>query len=380
MNQKRPKILLVDNDKAIISGIKEYLSSYADCLGATSYEEAISTLEQEAGIALVISDIRLPGRDGFDLLLWVREHRPKVKVVMTTAYGSPAVRSLAKQQGAVMYLEKPFEPKQLMDTVQMILERTGFSVAIQDMEFTDLLQFLSFAGRAIKVQVTNNIGEEGEIGLQGDTVLWVRTSAQVGEEAFFEIVGWKGGGFEMKPLSKDEKDNKEDEISLSYLLLEGARRQDEGLLSETKDEATSKEQEEEPEVPDERASKVRAISVLLEELEGEIPDVIAAAVVSIDEGVPLIATTDDPAFDVDIIAAFYAEVIKTNEMALKALGKEPSLEEVLVTTDDFSFVVRPLPGTRFYVGLVMAQKGDVGMARTVMQRYEKKFLKTMPVA
>jgi DNA-binding response OmpR family regulator/predicted regulator of Ras-like GTPase activity (Roadblock/LC7/MglB family) len=378
MNQKRPTILLVDNDEAIISSVKVHISSYADCLGATSYEEAISTLEGEAGIALVVTDIRLPGRDGFDLLLWLREHRPKVKVVMTTAYGSPAVRSLAKQQGAVMYLEKPFDPKQLMDTVQMILERTGFSVAIQDMEFTDLLQFLSFAGRAVKVQVTNNIGEEGEIGLQGDTVLWVRTSAQVGEEAFFEIVGWKGGGFEMKPLSKEEKDNKEDEISLSYLLLEGARRQDEGSLAEAKEETTRKEQEEEPEVTEERASRVRAITVLLEELEREIPDVIAAAVVSIDEGVSLVATTNDPAFDVDIVAAYYAEVIKTNEKALKALQKGPMLEEVLVTTDAFYLYVKPLQGTRFYVGLVMAQQGNVGIARTVMKRYEKRFLETVP--
>ena len=379
MNQRRPTILLVDNDEKIIVSVKDYLGSYADCLGATSYEEAISTLEREAGIALVVTDIRLPGRDGFDLLLWLRENRPKVKVVMTTAYGSPAVRSLAKRQGAVMYLEKPFEPKQLMDTVQMILERTGFSMAIQDMEFTDLLQFLSFAGRAVKVQVTNNIGEEGEIGLEGDTVLWVRTSAQVGEEAFFEIVRWKGGGFEMKPLSKEEKGSQEEEISLSYLLLEGARRKDEDLLSETKVKAARNGNKGEPEPLEAHASRVRAITVLLAELEREVPDVVAAVVVSIDEGVPLVATADDPAFDVDIVAAYYAEVIKTNEKALEALQKGPRLEEVLVTTDAFSLVVRPLPGTRFYMGLVIAQRGNVGMARTAMKRYEKRFLETVPM-
>jgi predicted regulator of Ras-like GTPase activity (Roadblock/LC7/MglB family) len=102
-------------------------------------------------------------------------------------------------------------------------------------------------------------------------------------------------------------------------------------------------------------------------------------VVSIDEGVPLVATTNDPAFDVDIIAAYYAEVIKTNEKALKALHKGPSLEEVLVTTDAFSLVIKPLSDTRYYVCLVMAQKGNVGMARTVLKRYEKKFLETVPV-
>jgi CheY-like chemotaxis protein/predicted regulator of Ras-like GTPase activity (Roadblock/LC7/MglB family) len=378
MHQRRPKILLVDNDEAIISSVRDYLGSYADCLGASSYEEAVTTLEQEAGIALVISDIRMPGRDGFDLLMWLRENRPKVKVVMTTAYGSPLVRSLAKQKGAVMYLEKPLDRKQLMDTVQVILERKGFSVAIQDMEFTDLLQFLSFAGRAVKVQVTNNIGEEGEIGLEGDTVLWVRTSSHEGEEAFFEIVRWEGGGFEMRPLSEEEKGEKGEVLSLSYLLLEGARRRDEALLAETKGEAADTRKKGEPGVPPGRASRVSAINMILEELTREISDVIAAEVVSIDEGVPLVATSTDPTFDPDIAAAYYAEVVKTHEKALETLRKESHLEEVLVTTDEFYHIVRPLPGTRFYVGVAMTKKGNVGMARMVMKRYEKRFIEALP--
>ena len=378
MHKRRPKIVIVDNDEAAVSSIQDSLSSYADCLSATSYEEAIAKIEKEKGVSLVVSEIRMPGRDGFDLLLWLRENRPKVKVVMVTAYGSPMVRALAKQKGAVMYLEKPLDLKQLMITIRMIVERKGFSMAIQDMEFTDLLQFLSLAGRAVKVQVTNNIGEEGEIGLEGDTVLWVRTSSHEGEEAFFEIVRWEGGGFEMRPLDKEERNTGEEAMSLSYLLLEGARRKDEDSFSETKEEVARKRKERESEVPEERASRVDTITALLEELEREIPDVIAAAVVSIDEGVPLVATTNDPAFDVDIVAAYYAEVIKTNEKALKALQKGPRLEEVLVTTDAFSLFVKPLPGTRFYVGLVMAQQGNVGMARMVLKRYEKRFVETVP--
>ena len=391
MYKRRPKIVIVDNDETMVSSIQDSLSSYADCLGATSYEEAIAKIEKEKGISLVVSEIRMPGRDGFDLLLWLRENRPKVKVVMVTAYGSPVVRALAKQKGAVMYLEKPLDLKQLMITIRMIVERKGFSMAIQDMEFTDLLQFLSLAGRAVKVQVTNNIGEEGEIGLEGDTVLWVRTSSRKGEEAFFEIVKWEGGGFDMRPLDKEERNTGGEVMSLSYLLLEGARRKDEDLLSETEEKAARKEKEKEkkkekekekgkePEVSEERASRVRAITVLLEELEREIPDVIAAEVVSIDEGVPLVATTNDPAFDVDVIAAYYAEVIKTNEKALEILKRGGKLEEVLLTTDEFYLIVRILPDTRFYVGLAIAMKGNVGMARMVLKRYEKRFLETIPM-
>jgi len=377
MPQKRPKILIVDNDAQTIAGIRDCLGSYADCLDATSYEEAISSLEKDEGISLVISEIRMPGRDGFDLLMWLRENRPKAKVVMTTAYGSALVRSLAKQKGAVMYLEKPLDPKQLMDTVRVIVERKGFSVAIQEMEFTDLLQFLSFAGKAVKVQVTNNIGEEGEIGLEGDTVLWVRTGSQEGEDAFFEIVGWEGGGFEMGPLDKEEKEKRGEPISLSYLLLEGARRKDEGRLSETKEKTGGEVKKGKSEEIAESEKKADSLNVIVEKLSREIQDYIAIEVAGIDDGTPLVAASQDPAFDPDTDAAYYAEVIKTTEKALEVLKKGRSLEEVLLTTDECYLIVRVLPNTRFYVGVAIAKKGNIGMARMVMKKYEKKFVEAL---
>jgi CheY-like chemotaxis protein/predicted regulator of Ras-like GTPase activity (Roadblock/LC7/MglB family) len=376
MPQRRPKILLVDNDKAVISSVRDHLSSYADCLDATSYEEAISTLETEEGISLVISEIRMPGRDGFDLLMWLRENRPKAKVIMTTAYGSALVKSLAKQKGAVMYLEKPLDPKQLMDTVRVIMERKGFSVAIQEMEFTDLLQFLSFAGRAVTVQVTNNIGEEGEIGLEGDTVRWVRTGSHEGENAFFEIVGWEGGGFEMRPLDKEEQEKRGEPISLSYLLLEGARRKDEDRFSETRGETRGKVTEGRGALEGGK-KKVDSLNMIVEELSREIPDYIAVEVASIDDGTPLVAVSHDPAFDPDIAAAYYTEVIKTTEKALEVLRKGRRLEEVLLTTDECYLIVRVLPNTRFYVGVAIAKKGNIGMARMVMKKYEKRFVETL---
>jgi DNA-binding NtrC family response regulator len=128
MLTQKPKILVVDDEESMVFSIEDYLSSYAECLGATSYAEAISILEQERDISLVISDIRMPENDGFDLLMWLRTYRPKVKVIMITAYGSPSVRSLAKQRGAVMYLEKPLDLEQLLHVVRQIEERKGFSI------------------------------------------------------------------------------------------------------------------------------------------------------------------------------------------------------------------------------------------------------------
>ena len=92
MVKQKPCILVVDDEESMVFSIEDYLSSYADCLGATSYEEAISMLEKANDISLVISDIRMPDKDGFDLLMWLRENRSQVKVIMMTAYGSPSVR------------------------------------------------------------------------------------------------------------------------------------------------------------------------------------------------------------------------------------------------------------------------------------------------
>jgi CheY-like chemotaxis protein/predicted regulator of Ras-like GTPase activity (Roadblock/LC7/MglB family) len=370
-----PKILLVDNDKELIASISDYLSTYAECLGATNYEEAVFLLQKEDGIALVISEMRMPGRDGFDLLLWLRENRPKIQMVMTTAYGSPLVKSLAKQKGAVMYLQKPLNPKQVKDTVQVILEHKGFSVAIQDMEFTDLLQFLSFSSRAVKVIVTNTIGDEGEIGLEGDNVLWVRTRSHVGEEAFYEIVLWEGGGFEMRPLREEERVRERPAISLSYLLIEGARRKDERIHPELKDghvggrkSATSRQ-----------ATNRRSLNTIFEELTVEIPNVLAAQIVNIEEGTPLVVSAGNPAFDPEIAAAYYSEVVKVNEKALAVLKKGGRLEEVLLTVDDFYLILRVLPATHFAVCLALDKKGNVGMARMEIKKFAKRFVEVLPV-
>lgn len=367
MPTRRPKILIVDNDPESIAGIGDVLSSYADTLGATDFPEAIRTLEQDGGISLVISEIRLPGRDGFDLLQWLGEKRPKVQAIMMTAYGSPLIRSLAKQRGAAMYLEKPIDPKQLMDTVRLIVERKGFSVAMEEMELTDLLQFLSFASRAVKVVVTNNIGEEGEIGLQGDRVLWARTGNHSGEAAFFEIEGWEGGRFHLHPLGADEAVPNGEGLSLSYLLLEGARRKDEARLEEFT-EGSEEAKGDNPPDP---------FKEILEGLCRETTDCIAAVVVGIDDGIPIVATSKDPAFDPEVLAAYYAEVIKINEKALKALNRSGNIEELQLMTDAFSLIVRVIPDTRYYLAMAIAKEGNIGMARIAIKRHEKEFCKLL---
>jgi CheY-like chemotaxis protein/predicted regulator of Ras-like GTPase activity (Roadblock/LC7/MglB family) len=366
MLSKDNKILIVDDEESMVFSIQDYLSSYAYCLGATNYEEAISLLEKEKDISLVISDIRMPNKDGFDLLMWLRENRPQVKVVMITAYGSPSVRALAKQKGAVVYLEKPLDLEQLLQVVGHLMEHKGFSVALNDMELADVLQFLSFANKAAKVQVFNPLGEKGEIGLAGEEILWIRSGSKEGEEAFYEIMSWEGGSFEVFPLEKVEKRPEEDKllVPLSFLLLEEARRRDE-------ERVTIGEEQEETVSTQEEAVGIDLAKELARWQTG-VDGFAASALIRMD-GTYIAGTCNVPNVDLSVPAAYNAKTLNTIVENLNAT-KRGNWEEILITTDTHYIIWQKLTNDVFLSLTLDRAQGNVGMGRLQMDQLVKKVI------
>ncbi len=83
-------------------------------------------------IALVISDIRMPGSDGLEVLAQLRRSEIGVAVILMTAHSDPALRRRAERLGVDGFLSKPFEIDQLRGVVREILttgEGTGASPA-----------------------------------------------------------------------------------------------------------------------------------------------------------------------------------------------------------------------------------------------------------
>jgi len=76
---------------------------------------------QVAGLTLL--DIRLPGRDGLDVLSAIREMDPEMAVIIITGYGTMEVAIKALKSGAQDFLLKPFTPEELVSSVQKVLEK-----------------------------------------------------------------------------------------------------------------------------------------------------------------------------------------------------------------------------------------------------------------
>jgi len=119
------KVLFVDDDILIHKGIKRLLKQRRvewGYLFANSVDEALAIME-ETPIAAVISDIKMPGRDGFDLLQKLRDSKDfsDIPFVMFTGYGGPGLKNRALDMGATDLLNKPIDSEELMARIRSVL-------------------------------------------------------------------------------------------------------------------------------------------------------------------------------------------------------------------------------------------------------------------
>ncbi len=115
---KRHVILIVDDDRNTREGLQRALRSRFDVRLAESAESAITALNA-GGIEVMLSDMRMPGASGIDLLKFVHTHHPTVTSILLTAYGNVETAVEAMKEGAFDFLTKPVN----LDRLEMLVER-----------------------------------------------------------------------------------------------------------------------------------------------------------------------------------------------------------------------------------------------------------------
>ncbi|MDO8651504.1 MAG: sigma 54-interacting transcriptional regulator [Undibacterium sp.] len=124
INHQAP-ILLVDDDPDLLTLISMRLSAAGYRVTAVDSAEAALTRMAIEMPALVISDIRLPGRDGLALFNDIRSQHPALPVILLTAHGTIPDAVEATSRGAYAYLTKPFDGHVLLDKVAHALSLSG---------------------------------------------------------------------------------------------------------------------------------------------------------------------------------------------------------------------------------------------------------------
>jgi len=116
------KILVVDDHAVVRAGIRQILSNAADIeivAEAETGQSAIDMIEQ-INVDVVLLDLSLPGKDGFDVLREIKNHKHTARVLVLTIYPEQQYAVRAIKAGASGYLTKDSLPEELINALRIV--------------------------------------------------------------------------------------------------------------------------------------------------------------------------------------------------------------------------------------------------------------------
>ncbi|MBU0485663.1 MAG: response regulator [Proteobacteria bacterium] len=231
-------VLIVDDEKSFLLSLTDMLKDNKDkfsILTANDGKEAIKVLNSKS-VDMVVTDLKMPEMDGFDLMAHISSTSPDTPVIIMTAYGTPEMESRLMNMGAFQYIEKPIDFNTLLHKITAGLD-AGTKGHVDGISLPSFLQLLELDNKTCTLTLRSgkNIGQ---MFFKQGKMIDAQTGELTGQPAAFEIICWENTAIEIENVCKKQ------EIvittPLGFLLIESAR---------MKDERGSKPEEEKPASP-----------------------------------------------------------------------------------------------------------------------------------
>ena len=374
------KVLIVDDEPAVLFALSEALADRrrgVKVATAANGHEAIALLEAEK-VDLVVTDLRMPGMDGFELLAWLRRGFPHLPVIVMTAFGA---ETAARLDDGLEVLEKPFDLGDLRRKVSDLL-RQSVKGRVENISLASFLQLLELERKTCTLTVTSG-DHEGRLFFRGGRLVGAETEALEGADAALEIVTWEHADVEISDVCP--VDGPEMGEGLRYLLLEGMRLKDErerhaprplgidqetdaaieALLSSDAGPGGRREREEDP-----RAAEI--IRDALEQGRG-VEGFLATLLVETATGSLIAAAIGAKGVDLEVAAAATAEFARQKPRVEERIGLKDAVEEVLLTTVRRYYVLRPVgsDSRRFLLLVLDRKKANLAAAQEGLAAIER---------
>ena len=119
----KPKLLCVDDEQPVLQGLKLHLSQKYEVHTADSGQEALKVFDEEGPFPVVLSDARMPGMDGIELLSHIRQKSPDtLRLLLTGQTDFDLVMNAINEGNVFKYLLKPIPPKKLHDELAEVFK------------------------------------------------------------------------------------------------------------------------------------------------------------------------------------------------------------------------------------------------------------------
>ena len=124
MKDQKKNILIVDDDKDIIGSLDPFLSRCGfDCSTAANGAIAIQKIYKTPP-DLIVCDVIMPEMDGREFLRELRKAKIQIPVIMLTQVGTTYEKIMTLEEGADDYINKPFDPMELVARIRSVLRRS----------------------------------------------------------------------------------------------------------------------------------------------------------------------------------------------------------------------------------------------------------------
>ena len=122
MSNEICRLLVVDDEAIVGKRLKQVFSKIG--FEIETYTEAAAAMAAmtEKPFDIVVTDLKMDGMDGMEVLRRVRAMNPRTQVIIITGYASPETAELAQQQGVFEFLAKPFRLDELKQVIFRALE------------------------------------------------------------------------------------------------------------------------------------------------------------------------------------------------------------------------------------------------------------------
>ncbi|OQY07285.1 MAG: hypothetical protein B6I22_03330 [Desulfobacteraceae bacterium 4572_123] len=221
-------VLIVDDESSLLFSIEAGFAAFQNKIKIFTAEHgkaAVQILESKA-IDLVVTDIKMPQMDGFELLAHMSSRFPEIPVVVMSAYATPDIEAQFKAMGTLRILEKPVDFNELVHTVQEGLSYSAQQGSISGISVDSFLQLVEMEEKTCLLEVRNQEGQKGLFSFYQGRLYDAVCGDLRGQAAAVEIAMWDNVRLNLKNLA-GKKIKQRITTGLMSILMEASRRKDE---------------------------------------------------------------------------------------------------------------------------------------------------------